>query len=92
MSFSFEATGKPAAMREYVAKVYAPGSVKAFILVAIDGMTVGQEATETKAAIKPFLGDDDLIYVKAQGHLCEGPTWSAHTTAQIEVRPIKATV
>lgn len=81
MSFSFEATGKPAAVRQYIEKVHAPGSVKAFVLAAVENLTAEKPATETAPAMLPLVTGDDLIYVKANGHMYDGPGSYSETTA-----------
>lgn len=78
MSFSIEFYEKsPAAAKRRLeaAKSSLPAPVFAFIAAAIDNMQPAKDAQR-------------VIFVKAHGHLCEGGTWSPHSSADIKVQPI----
>lgn len=78
MSFSVEfyARSRLDAKRQLeVYKSSVPAPVFAFLSSAITNM---QPATNAQRA----------VHVKAIGHLCEGGTWSPHSSATIEVKPI----
>ncbi|QQO37462.1 hypothetical protein JJC00_18715 [Bradyrhizobium diazoefficiens] len=78
MSFSVEfyARSRLHAKRQLeVHKSSLPAPVFAFLSSAIDNIQPAKDAQRA-------------IFVKATGHLCEGGTWSPHSSATIEVKPI----
>lgn len=78
MSFSIEFHARSrihAKSRLEVYKASLPAPIFAFISTALDSM-------------EPVKDAQRVILVKAHGHLCAGGTWSPHSTAQLEVRPI----
>lgn len=78
MSFSFylNARSRIDALRQLEhRKSELPGPVHAFIKTAIEN-------------IQPAKDAQHAIVVEATGHLCEGGTWSPHSTANIKVQPI----
>jgi hypothetical protein len=81
MSFSveFHAATKAAA-RANVAKASVPDEVRSFLLTSIDALDA---ATEDRPRV---------IFVKAVGHLSEGPGSYNQSTAHIEVRPISLAI
>jgi len=79
MSFSvhFNARSRNHALHllESYHKSSLPAPVHAFIKSALENM-------------QPVKDAQRFILVEAHGHLCEGGTWSPHSTATIKVQPI----
>lgn len=89
MSFYFDKAATPADMCKAIeADRNLPLSVKSFLYQAIAGLTQAPgNAEATKAHLRP----DDIVVVKCTGHLCDGPTSSGLSNAQLEVRPVTVT-
>jgi hypothetical protein len=78
MSFSFEFNGrsKKHALELLAGQTNVPDPVRKFLQTAIENIQ------------PPAAGYQRIVLVKAHGHLCEGGTWSPHSTANITVTPI----
>jgi hypothetical protein len=78
MSFSFEfnARSRKHALELLAGQTNVPDTVRAFVKTAIENIQ------------PPAAGYLRLVLVKAHGHLCEGGTWSPHSSASITVQPV----
>ena len=75
-SFGFTARSRKQALAMMEVQTNVPDAVRAFVVTAIENIP------------DPPPEIQRIVIVNAHGHLCAGKSWSPHSNATIEVKPL----